>query len=151
MRSVNVRKSILLLAFACLSAGCTPSSVVDANTYEQPGLLAFYNDTSSIIAPETVQRGVAFIVEFRTFGGGCTRSVSRTHVGTFGLVSLIQPFNRTTRADGCTRDLLVLRHVARVRIDEVGTATIRVIGEQRGASDGAANLPIELRRSVVVR
>lgn len=138
-------------ALACICTSCAVPDAMSSNAYEDPGLIIFYLDTSSIVAPDTVSRGQPFAVAFRTFAGGCTRSVARTLVATSGLTTTIRPFNRTTASTGCTRDLLYLQHTAQVRVDASGTALLRVIGEQRGASTGATNGPVELSRSVVVR
>ena len=65
--------------------------------------------------------------------------------------AVIKPFNRTRNANVCTADLLNLDHSLRVHFDVAGRAVLRVIGEQRGASTGAANGPAVLERSLVVR
>ena len=58
----------------------------------------------------------------------------------------VYPYNRTTKAQACTLDLLLLPHTAQVRIDETGTAIVRVIGEQRGASTGNSLGPAETHK-----
>lgn len=152
MRNLRFQWAVFPAALAWLCASCAVWEYISPSNFEERGLIIFYRDTSSIAAPDTVLRGQPFSVEFVTYGGGCTRSVARTDVATKGLTSVIQPYNRTTRAGtGCDADLLWLRHVAQVRIDQAGTAAIRVIGEQRGASTGSTNGPAELTRTVVVR
>ena len=151
MTRVRFSCSWFPVALVCIGTSCAVSDAVHDDTYEERALIVYYGDTSSIVAPDTVLRGQRFTVAFQTFAGGCTRSVARTHVATSGLASVIQPYNRTTGAQVCTRDLLWLRHVAQVRIDQAGIASLRVIGEQRGASTGATNGPAELTKNVIVR
>ncbi len=150
MSTVQVRANVVglisLITVACGAGGLFgPGSVVDL------AFLISGRDTSRIIAPDTVTRGIPFDVSFVTFGGGCTRSAVRTDLTTKGSDAEIRPYDRTVRSGVCTSDLLFLQHVTQVRFDAPGTAVLHVIGQQYGASPGGVNGPAELLRLVTVR
>ena len=147
MNKVRFSWAWIPAALVCLCASCEVWQVIHPTTHDEPAFIIVNGMSSSIIAPDTVLRGQPFAVEFDTFGGGCTRKVARTEVATSGLVSVIRPYNRRTESSGCDAVLLIVRHAAQVRIDQPGTALLRVIGEQRSEIDG----PAELTRTVVVK
>lgn len=142
----------LMVGVSCaLAAACSAFDLIGFNAHDEPGLLIFYHDTSQIVAPDTVARGVAFEIAFTTFAGGCTRTIARTDVLTSGSISDIRPYDHTVGGDACTSDLLFLRHTAQVRFEAPGTAVLHILGQQRGASTGSADGPAELTRNVTVR
>ena len=131
------------LAVAC--SGLEP-------TFPEPGLIIFYADTADISAPASATRGVPFQVSVQTFAGGCTRTIAWTETKISGTVAEIRPYNETRRASNCTDDLIILMHTASVEFDQLGAATIRVIGEQRPfQGDGTRNGPAQLEHQVVVQ
>jgi hypothetical protein len=144
------RAIITGLVLACV-VGCSASDLFAPGAHDEPALIIFYGDTSRILAPETVVHGTSFDVSFITYGGGCTRTVAHTDVAVTGNVAVIRPYNRTTGRSTCTSDLRFLTHETQLRADTPGAFTIRVLGEQRGASTGSANGPAELTRTVVIR
>lgn len=141
----------VVLASVALAATTACEAIIGAEFRTEPALIIFYRDTAAITAPDTVARGEDFTVRIRTFGGGCTRETVRVDLAVTESLAEIKPFNRTRNANACTADLLILEHSLRMRFDVAGRAVLRVIGEQRGASTGAANGPAVLERSLVVR
>lgn len=146
MRRAFAAAALLALALT----GC--QLVTGLRSELEPALIIFYGDTSEIRVPDTaVTRGTGFTIEVTTFAGGCTRQAAGTTVGVAGNVAEVRPVNRRERSPGCTDDLLYLKHVAFVRFDAAGPATIRVVGAQRGGSTGSTTAPATLERSVTVR
>ena len=135
---------------SAVMVACGAGGLFGPSSHDDLALIIMDSDTSRIVAPDTVTRGVPFVVSFGTFGGGCTRSVARTDVTTAGSSAEIRPYDRTVRSDVCTADLLFLQHVAQVRFDAPGIAVLHVIGQQVGTS-GSLNGPAELLRLVTVR
>ena len=136
-----------------LSAGLTVSacSILDP-TFDEPGLIIFYQHPSVFTAPDSAARGESITVTIRTFGGGCTRKIARTRVGVRGLLAEIRPYNETMRGCAPNDDLLYLDHRVTLAFDEPGVATIRAIGERRPVAGSASNqAPAELMRQIVIR
>ena len=150
MQATHLR-AILPGVTLAVAIGCSAADLVAPGTHDDSALIIFYGDTSHIVAPDTVVRGAAFEVSFTTYGGGCTRSVARTDLTISGAVAEIRPYDTTVGGSTCTADLLFLRHVARVQAATAGTFTIRVIGQQRGASTGSVNGPAEISRVITAR
>jgi hypothetical protein len=149
---MSIRRPLsVVLGSVALAATAACDAITGAEFRTEPALIIFYRDTAAITAPDTVARGEDFSVRIRTFGGGCTRETVRADVSVTGSLAELKPFNRTRNANVCTADLLNIEHSVRVRFDIAGRALLRVIGEQRGASTGAANGPAVLERSLVVR
>jgi hypothetical protein len=149
----NLRTILMGAALAAL-VGCSAADLFgsSAHSHDDPALVIFYGDTSRVAAPDTVARGTSFGVSFTTYGGGCTRAISHTDVTITGNVAVIRPYDRTD--DGpfaCPDILLLLTHSAQLNVDAPGSFTIRVIGQQRGASTGSANGPAEVTRLITVR
>jgi hypothetical protein len=147
--------SLLKLAWlgavaALLLAGTACGLVTAVATVDEPALIIFYGDTASIAAPDTVARGAPFEVRVRTFAGGCTREIARTGVRAAGDLVEIRPYNQRRRSEVCTSDLLLLEHRARVTLESMGPATIRVLGEQRDGSTGGRDVAARLERRVIV-
>lgn len=145
------RGFLLACAFASALTACTATDPLNPRARDEASLIIFYSDTSRISAPDTVNRGTEFEISFQTFAGGCTRAIARTDTAISNNVIRIAAFDRSSGDAACTRDLLLLRHAVRVRLNVQGPATIRVVGEQRGGSTGAVNGPAELSRQLIVR
>ena len=136
---------------ACFAVLVVACSALEP-TFPEPGLIIFYGDTADISAPASATRGVPFEVSVQTFAGGCTRAIARTETKISGTLVEIRPYNETRRASNCTDDLLILTHTASVQFDQLGSATIRVIGEQRPfQGSGTLNGPARLEHQVVVQ
>src|SRR5688572_9870406 len=108
-----------LLVAGLLASGCSLDP-----TFSEPALIIFHGDTATITAPASAAVGSVFNVSVRTFGGGCTRRISRTIGNVTGTLIEISPFNETRRASACTDDLLFITHTVTVNVDQPGTATI---------------------------
>lgn len=150
-RGEETSRPALATAVAILASVFCCREPTSADTFDEPGLIVFYGDTTRIVAPDTALRGVPFEVSFVTFAGGCTREVARTEVQIATSVLEVRPYNRRRRAPACTDDLLFLEHRAEVQFDEAGLVTIRVVGEQRGTSTGSGTAPARIEQSIVVR
>ena len=133
---------LVTTAFAC--------GILDP-TFSEPGLIIFYGDTATIVAPDSVDRGTVFEVSVETFAGGCTRTIARTERRVLGSVLELRPVNETRRAQACTDDLLILVHRVTLRFDQPGPVTIRVVAEQRPVNSSSRNGPAQLERVVIVR
>jgi hypothetical protein len=111
----------LLAGMAAVALGAC-ELLPGVGTIDEPALIIFYEDTTRVVVPDTVTRGVPFTVSFMTFGGGCTREVARTDVRRDGNLLEIRPYNRRQKADGgvCTADLLFLEHRVAEQFDQAG-------------------------------
>ena len=141
----------IALTTAILTAACSAGALLGVGGRDDPALIIFYQDTTRIIAPDTVTRGVSFDVSFSTFGGGCIRSIGHDDFTATSSEVTIRAFDHNSGGQVCTDDLLRLPHAVQVRLGAPGTYIIRLIGQQRGASTGSTNAPAELRRAVTVR
>lgn len=150
MSTVQFRANVVGL-ISLITAACGVGGLFGPGSAVNLAFLISGRDTSRIIAPDTVTRGVPFEVSFVTFGGGCTRSAVRTDLTIRGTDADIRPYDRTVRSDVCTSDLLFIPHVTQVHFDAPGTAVLHVIGQQYGTSPGGRNGPAELFRLVIVR
>lgn len=142
------RLQLLLPGVALLAgAGCQVWTALGLAVRDDVARIIFYGDTTEVIVPDTVPRGVPFQVEFDSFGGGCVRRVARDDVSVTTSRVDISPYDRHTGGDVCTADLLFLKHTIQVRLNSAGTYAIRVIGHQTGTVNGTA----VLSKAVVVR
>jgi hypothetical protein len=114
---------LVILSFAVLLTGC---SLLGLGDEERLGLLEFYNDSSVISVPDTVDAGANFEVAFYTFGGGCI-SRGDTRVEVTGNTAVVTPLD--LNADGpCTLELQFLDHTTTVRLQVPGSGTLIVNG-----------------------
>ena len=142
---------IQLWAIVTVVTSSACADMLNPDTTAEPAVIIALGDTARIVAPDTVARDTPFAVRFSTFGGGCVREVARTDVLVAGSTVEIRPFNERVNSNVCTDDLRRIEHVASVRISTAGIATLRVIGEQLGRTNGAPNARAELVRTIVVR
>ncbi|HEU5210600.1 MAG TPA: hypothetical protein VFU06_14500 [Longimicrobiales bacterium] len=135
-------------------AGC--NTLLGSDVRDEPAVIIFHGDTTAIEAPSLTPTGTSFVVTVQTFGGGCTREVARTDVGTTvpGVVD-IYPVNRTRMPreanEGCADDLLELRHSATVHASTPGPLVLRVHGVQRGGVTGSTTGAAVVERTVMVQ
>ena len=145
-------RTIVLFSTLAFMGAC---SALDMRPDEEdsPALIIFYSDTTLITVADTVSSGATFLVKLDTYGGGCTRNTVRTDVSVTGRVVELRPYNRTRGfpGQGCTSDLMLLRHEPGVRVNTPGPLTIRVIGQQRGSTTGGDNAPASLTKVITVR
>ncbi|MEQ1912878.1 MAG: hypothetical protein ABMA15_28945 [Vicinamibacterales bacterium] len=93
---------------------------------ERLGLIEFYDDSSAISVPDTVDAGANFEVAFYTFGGGCI-SRGDTRVEVTRNTAVVTPTDM--HADGpCTLELQYLDHTTTVRLQVPGSGTVIVSG-----------------------
>ena len=150
--TMNLWRSLGLLVVAAGGfTACGTTDGLDPAARDQASLIIFYDDSSRIIAPDTVNRGAEFAVSFQTFGGGCTRSSSRTDATVSADTVHLASFDRSSGGPNCSRDLLLLSHSVNVRLHVQGLAVIRLVGEQRGGVTGAENGPADITRRIFVR
>src|SRR4051812_10012586 len=74
-------------------------------------------DTSRIVMPDTVRRGVRFEIAFDTFGGGCVRTMSSSAVVASQANVVVEPFDHHDGKATCPADTLRIHHTAWVRFD----------------------------------
>jgi len=132
-----------------LAAAC--SVITGSDQGEEPALIRYYSQDAKITMPDTVNPGQEFVVKIATFGGGCTRSVSRTVVDrTLG--TSLYLYNRTNRSTGvCTADLITIEHEAVLKFDAVSDQVIRFFGTNRGAETNGKTVEWVGERIVKVR
>lgn len=136
MRS-RTRLFALWVAAAPLLAGCGDDAGLLATTVLRPAAIAFYGDTVVATVPDSARVGVPFVVQVRSFGGGCTVQ-DQTGVAVRGRRVDVRPLVREpgpASTGACSAILLAFTHSAPVTITEPGDATIVVYGRSEpGAS-----------------
>jgi hypothetical protein len=136
----------LIFALALLSA-CQEDS-----SFAEPAIIVFHTDTSSIAVPSSAAAGTDFVVTVETFGGGCILGMSSTYTRVMGSVVEVRPFNERGYNPNCPDIMRFLIHTATVRLDQKGTATIRIIGGQRPFQGNTARTgPAQIERSIVIQ
>lgn len=98
-------------------------------------------DLGVIIAPDhaeariehsaLVEHGVDVQVTVMTYGDDCT-TADRTDVEVSGLVAIIRPFDKSATRSVCADTLFSYEHVATIRFEQAGAATISVLGYDTG-------------------
>jgi hypothetical protein len=118
-----------LAAFCCIGVIAACSLITQSGDREEPALIRFAGEDAKITMPDTVTPGQEFVVKIATWGGGCTRTVSRTVIdGT-----TIRPYNRTRNGNGvCTADLITIEHQVVAKFDSVGDYSFRIVGANNG-------------------
>jgi hypothetical protein len=99
-------------------------------TVLRPAAIAFYGDTTVVTLPDSARAGQPFVVQVRSFGGGCIQQDQMAVVVTGSRVDL-RPLVREPHPAAsvvCTADLRLLTHSAPVTIATPGTATVVVHG-----------------------
>ena len=110
--------------------------------YTAPGL---------VMAPDTVDAGVAFQVSTQTVGpSGCWRPDGQT-VATLGRVVVIRPYDSHSGSELCTDALLFLPRASTVVLNEPGEWTLRVTGRRLRMGDLVWDEPISAERPIFVR
>lgn len=120
----------ILLLSAVLLAACTGdgngSVVVDLGV-----IVASDGTDPPIEHPATAQSGVDIPVAVMTYGDDCTW-VDRTEVAVNGLTAVVKPFDKSDVASVCADTIFSYRHMASIRFAQPGTATITVLGYDKG-------------------
>lgn len=93
------------------------------------GTVAFYSEPVEIDVPHTVQAGVPFPVQVRTYGGGCER-IGPTEVTSRDGGALVVPRDFTTTGPGiaCADVLKWFDHEAQVVLQTPGSSTVTIRG-----------------------
>ncbi len=112
----------------------------------------FGTDTTPVVSPDTVTRGVPFPVKIYTFSGGCTQATDSVNVTMNGSTVLLIPFDHFNRplreAVACPAVLWADVRTVRLTLTLPGPATIEVRGWRTG--DPSGSTLITLTKSVVV-
>jgi hypothetical protein len=122
---------IRLLACTALfaTAACPRVSGVSERWEARPAIIVD-NQDARIVLPARVRAGEEFQVQVTTYGGGCHRQ-GRTEVVVSQSARSADLYPRdqlNVAAEVCTQQLKMFTHSAAVRIDQPGTAQIRVHG-----------------------
>lgn len=142
---MSERPNHRIALFVCSGVVIGCSLVTGSEYREEPALIRYYSEDARITMPDTVTPGQEFVVKIATWGGGCTRSVSRTVVdGT-----TIRLYNRTRKANVCTADLITIEHQAIMKFDSVSDQVVRFIGTNRGQETNSKT--VEWVRDRIVR
>jgi hypothetical protein len=100
---------------------------------------------SPIVLPDTVARGVAFSMVFRTFGNACVEKGGE-EVFVDGRTVVVIPFDLYRRGPEVCDDIgRSFEHVVHLRFDEAGIGLVVLNGKERW------NMPVTFQRAVVVR
>jgi len=140
MRS-RTRMCALLAACAPMLAACSDDAGVLAVTVLRPAAIAFYGDTVVASVPDSARVGVPFLVQVRSFGGGCTAQ-DQTGIAVVGRRVDVRPLVREpgpASQVACPDILLTFTHSAPVTITEPGIATVVVHGR---AEPGATSVSV---------
>lgn len=122
------------LLLASLVGACALSSTSSPETERIIGLIPTDHGSVSIFtvieAPPTVQVNQLFTATVNTFGSGSCTTIDGADVQIAGLVASITPYDRVPVGDVvCTADLAFHPRPVSLTFTTVGTATLRVIGQ----------------------
>ena len=128
----EMMKSTRLLA--CLSVavmGCSATAPARPRSERQPAYIRFFAEPSFIDTPDAVNAATPFTVTVRTFGGGCIDQ-GDTQSSIVGSTVEVRPFDifatNLPSNYACPDILRYYAHSVSIRLDQRGSATIRVIG-----------------------
>ena len=119
-----MRAAVVLLVL--MIAGCRDPGV-GPDQARVRGAIELYGNPIIITAAFTATAGVPYSVKVLTYGGGCV-SQGETESSQVGMTALIEPYDLERRADACTDELRVHEHIAALRFEQRGDATITVRG-----------------------
>jgi hypothetical protein len=121
----SLSSALLVVAFL----GCA-SPVGSEPTWErQVGAIEIGGDQAPPIElPETVERGVPFASTVVTFGSSVCVRADGAEVDMSGLTAHITPYDLVAVTGVCTDDLAPYAREVTLQFDEVGEATVRVLG-----------------------
>ncbi|SRR6266446_8029989 len=149
MATMLPRKFYSLIATVLIpgTVACNGGKVVEPVFEPRPAILQFYSDPVRTDLPDTVTVASAFTVSVRSYGGGCT-SQGETEAEVEGLLATIRPFDLVLTDPNvvCIQILRVFEHVATIRFDQPGMATVRVVGRREPGDE-----PLSVDRTLVVR
>lgn len=143
-----MRRIVTFLLASATLASCTHGA---GRPERVPARLVLQADTARVEVPDTVERGRAFTVTVTAFAGGCRQESAGTDASVDGLRAEVRPYHYLRRSAACTDDLLLIPHTVRIRFDQPGTATVRVMGTRNRLDFGEPPEPISIERRVVVR
>lgn len=142
-------KKAAVFVLCVVAAACGRLGPDRPRPVREPAYIRSLPEPPLLDAPDTVAAGVPFTVSVRTYGGGCIDE-GDTQVGIDGQTVEIRPFDvfPTDLPDNyaCPSILRFYSHIASVRLDRAGVATLRAIGR---VSPGDSTTTIE--RTLVVR
>lgn len=150
MSTSAVHTLLLLVGLAPAVVSCRAITGVDDIRRERlPGVISFYGHPMVVEIPEAVDRGVEFQVTVHTFGGGCVDQ-GHTEVSVAAGSVEVRPYDvfvtHMPESYACTDILNRFPHRATLRLDQPGTATIRVRGRAQ-----PGDTPLVIERTVLVR
>ena len=123
----------LLLIILLALAACDGS-----RTVREVGVISSYGDTEEVIlAPDTVQAGETFTVTVQTFGDGCV-DADDMEVAITSDLAVLTPYDLIIipgRNVACPQIEKRPEHNAQVVFEEPGSATLRVKGMLRDATN----------------
>lgn len=144
MRFPYVAASLLL--FGCSGSPTVAEAEADGRV---PGALEHYGDPVLVELPARVLSGSEFVVNVKTYGGGCTTKGDAV-VESAAQSAWIKPFDYDWSAVAggpviCSGDLVLFNHQVTLRFDRPGTAHVFVQGQRKPSGE-----IFTVRRSVQV-
>jgi hypothetical protein len=110
----------------------------------------FLGDTTPVVVPDTVPRGLPFPVKIYTWSGGCTSFTDSVNIETSGDTALLIPFDHVYSPVGgrfaCLSILYQNVRTTQLAFSQAGQARIEI----RGWKNGPPNGLITLAKVVVV-
>jgi hypothetical protein len=130
-RPTPAKATLLVVALTTTLAACDVLSIAPEERLVV-GAVAFYAVGDPFIdLPDTVDASVPFAVTVHTYGGGCER-IGPTETTVEASAALVVPYDYTVSSPGiaCTDILNVFQHVAVLRLDLAGAATVTIRGRE---------------------
>jgi hypothetical protein len=140
----NHLRRIITCAATWLSAACGSTS--DA-PYERrtASVIEGIGPPQSIIVPDTVDRSIAFLIGFPTFGGGCHREGS-TETVVEGRLAILRPYDiELVTNQECPAIQRIFSHYAAIRFDSAGSSVIRIEGRSQNGERRTRDVPVWVR------
>jgi hypothetical protein len=136
-----------LVAIALLATLSACEDIAGLSKVERPGRISFYDQISTLSAPDTVARNATFNVQFQSFESRCTDIPGRANVAVRVDSVLIYPVVNSARQ--CNADaLLILTYSVPVRVDRAGALTIALTGRKEDATSSGDTV---ISRRIVLR
>jgi len=129
-------------ALAVFTAAC---GITGPDSVRRPGVVAYGSEPAYVVAPDTVEIGVKFVLLVRTYGGGCVEK-GDTEVTVSGGVIEVRPYDIDTNYATCAGLLLHFSHEAAASVESPGDVLLRVYGREEPS--GAM---VVLERQLVAR
>ena len=149
--SKHTLSQLVLVGGVVVGFGTACDLITGNGNQVEPALIRLGGQIAILEMPDTVARGVPFTVRVQTFGGGCTREAARTEAKPVPTGVEIRPYNRTSTGTHCLTVLLYLYHTSTLSLNTSGSATVAVVGAQRGVSSSPQTEPARLEHTIFVR